>query len=343
MDRKHASRFATVVLLTALGGGIAFAEPEETADAAWRRGHSLLKAGRVHEACQAFEASERIEPSTVTKIDLATCYEQDGALMSASNLYRKLAGEDPKRSKSFSDKADKLEAKAPKLRFAINPRPEGLKIQVDGVAVPTTGDVRVDIGPHKIVATAPGYEGHASAAIDRPGRTVDVIIRMQPKAEAAVPLAAQEPASAPAAVREPLPATPAPAAQLPAAPPPVTTVEAAPSGGDHRRRNGLLLGAAGLGLGVGSAVMLGLASSKFSDERELCPNATCANATDLARADALLSNGKTLRGIGIGVGIGGVALLAVGTYLVLTPNKHAERISVQLTPSGGAIGYSGQF
>lgn len=348
MYRQNKRKIAKLLFVASLGAGsTALAQPAETADAAWRRGHTLLKSGRIHEACQAFEASDRIEANTVTKIDLATCYEQDGKLMSASRLYRHLAGEDPKRAKGFADKADKLEAKAPKLRFAINPRPDGLKIQVDGVDVPTTGDVRVDIGPHKVVATAPGYEGQASAAIDRPGRTVDVILRMQPKAEpiaAPKPPAAQEPAPAPATSPTPLPAAPAPAAPLPAAPPPlVTNAEAAPSHGDHRRRNGYLIGAAGLGLAAGSAVLLGLAASKFSDERDLCPNATCANATDLARADALLSNGKTMRGVGIGLGIGGVALLAVGTYLLLTPSEHADRVSIQVTSGGGAIGYSGKF
>lgn len=337
--------FATTL---ATGIGTAGAQPAETADAAMRRGQAALKAGRVPEACQAFEVSDRIEPNLDTKFALASCYEQDGKLATAARLYLRIAEDDQRaaRRKDAADKADKLQAKAPRLRFAINPRPDGLSIEVDGAKVATTGDVRVDLGPHTVVATAPGFEGKASVAIDRPGKLVDVIIRMQPTAAPApvkTPPAAQEPAPAPAASRAPLPAAPAPAESLPAAPAPVTSNETSSSGGNHRRRNGFLIGGAGLGLAVGSAVLLGLAASKFSDERDLCPNATCANAQDLARADALLSNGKTMRGIGIGLGAGGVALIAVGTYLLATSSGHTDRVSVQFTRDSGGLAYTGQF
>lgn len=341
-----------LVFATALATsvGTVGAQPAETADAAMRRGQAALKAGRVPEACLAFEVSDRIEPNLDTKFALASCYEQDGKLATAARVYLRIAEDDQRaaRRKEAADKADKLQAKTPRLRFAINPRPDGLSIEVDGVKVATTGDVRVDLGPHTVVATAPGFEGKASVAIDRPGKLVDVIIRMQPKQDAA-----PTPAPAPVAPA-PAPAAP-PVAQPAITPPPTAPIEMhtstmpAPAGeasegsGNHRRRNGFLIGGAGLGLAVGSAVLLGLASSKFSDERDLCPNATCANAQDLARANALLSNGKTMRGVGIGLGVGGVALIAVGTYLLATSSGHADHVSVQMTRDSGGLAYTGQF
>lgn len=348
---SHIKTIRQVVFATTLATGIgtAVAQPAETADAALRRGQAALKAGRVPEACQAFEVSDRVEPNLDTKFALASCYEQDGKLATAARLYLRIAEDDqrPARRKEAADKADKLQTKAPRLRFAINPRPEGLSIEVDGAKVATTGDVRVDLGPHTVVATAPGFEGKASVAIDRPGKIVDVIIRMQPKQDAAPPPAPAPVAPAPAPVAPiPQPAiTPPPASPVETQPAPMaaSTAETSEGGGNHRRRNGFLVGGAGLGLAVGSAVLMGLAASKFSDESDLCPNATCANSLDLKRADALLSNGKTMRGIGIGLGAGGVALIAVGTYLLATSGGHADHVSVQMTRDSGGLAYTGQF
>lgn len=329
--------------------GAAIAQPTETSDAAMRRGQAALKAGKIHEACQAFETSNRIEPNLDTGLSLAACYEQDGQLITAARLYEQLASEDhrPKRKQASREKAILLEAKAPRLRFAINPRPDGLTIEVDGVKVATTGDVRVDLGPHNVVAVAPGFGGHASVAIDHPGVILDVIIRMQPKVAAAPVLAATTPlptraaaalVSPPAAVPTPSPPTPPQRAAL-------TPLAGEPtaSGGNHRQRNGLLIGGAGVGLAVGSAVLFGLAASKFSAEHHLCANAKCGNEFDLARAKALLSNGKTMRAVGIGVGVGGLALIAVGTYLLATPGGHAEHVSFQVSHDGGGMAYVGQF
>src|SRR5258706_1368347 len=122
--------------------GIASAE-DEPADAALKRGQSALKAGRVHEACGAFEASDKLAATVDTELLLANCYEQDGKPMMAAKLYRSLADKDTntaRRQQSIA-KATKLEAKAPKLRFAINPMPANLVVKVDGIEVPATGDV----------------------------------------------------------------------------------------------------------------------------------------------------------------------------------------------------------
>src|SRR5262249_4671036 len=153
------------------------------------------KSGRVHDACQAFEASDHAAPSFDTEVALASCYEQDGKTVAAARLLRSLADTDQNGSRRAASiaKAAKLQARAPKLRFAIDPMPPGLKITVDGVEVQATGDVPVDLGPHDVVGTAPGYRGHASAPVDREKQILDVVLRMEPTGEATKPASAPAP------------------------------------------------------------------------------------------------------------------------------------------------------
>ncbi len=314
---------------------VAGADPDDTAAGALEHGQIALRAGRVHEACQAFEASEKLDAKIATELDLADCYEQDGKLMAAARLYRAAAEKDSNagRAKTSSEKAARLETLAPKLRFAINPRPEGLVIKVDGVEVASTGDIRVDVGPHEVTATAPGYEGHASAPVDRPHGTVDVIIRMQPRAEPApAPTPAPAPPPAPPDTTEPA-ATPAPAPRL---------TDTEPT--DHRKRYGVIAGGVGVAALIGTAVVYELSAGKFDDEHTLCPDSKCATAADLTKARSQLSDGHTLRGVAIGMGIGSGVLIVAGAYLLLAPHhKESSHVTLHVGHDDTGLAYTGSF
>ncbi|HET9988741.1 MAG TPA: hypothetical protein VFQ65_09475 [Kofleriaceae bacterium] len=317
---------ATTLLATA---GIASAD--ESAADALKRGHAAYKAGRIHEACDAYAASDKLAPSADTEMSLAGCYEQDGKPVAAAKLYRGVAAKDAGKT-SAAAKAAKLEARAPKLRFAVNQVP-GLKIMVDGVEVSPTEDVMVDTGPHEVIATAPGFTGHTSAPVDREKAIVDVIIRLEPTREPA-------PAAAPA---------PAPMAAAPAAAPmvapaqPLPDMRDEPGSPDHRKRNGIIVGAVGVAALATAGVMFAVSSSKFDDEHALCPSSQCANTDDLAKAHSLLDDGHTYRGLSIGMGIGGVVLAAAGVYLLVTPHHEESHMTVQLDHAGGSIGYTARF
>ena len=336
---SYSAKFLIAAALLA-HASLAAAGPDETADSAFKRGQAALKAGRIHDACNAFEASAKLDATIDTELSLASCYAQDGKPMTAARLYRSIAERDTNtaRRQTSIAKAAKLEANAPKLRFAINPMPRGLVIKVDGVEVPATGDVLVDQGPHEVIASAPGFEGRASAPVDRDRVILDVIIRMEPVAERR-----EEPAPEPAAPMAPAEPKAAPAKQ-PAAPT-VTAMGAESSTApvDHRRRNGLLIGAGGLALLAGAAIMFELSTDKFDQEHALCPMSRCANEMDLAQANELLSEGRTRRGVSIGMGIGSGVLLIAGTYLFLTPNKQDTRVSFQVQPGGASVGYTARF
>jgi hypothetical protein len=341
-------RFVIAILLTA-----SVASADDTAESALERGNAALKAGRIHEACEAFETSVKLDASIDTELRLASCYEQDGKPIAAARLYRSLVDKDTnaaRRQRSLA-KASKLEANAPKLRFAINPKPAGLVVKVDGIEVPPNDDVLVDQGPHDVIATAPGFAGRASAPVDRDRVIIDVIIRMEP-VEASKPMTpAPKPMTSKPLASTSKPMVPAPQSVTPRERPAGAQSSSAMTASapmrepstNHRKRNGIILGAGGLAVIAGAAVMFSLSVDKFDDEHALCPMSRCANNDDLAKAESLLSDARTLRGVSYGMGIGGLALIAAGTYLFLTPSKEDARVSVQLRPGGAGIGYTTRF
>jgi hypothetical protein len=117
-------------------------------------------------------------------------------------------------------------------------------------------------------------------------------------------------------------------------------VEPAP---DHRKRNGIIVGAVGVAALATAGVMFAVSSSKFDDEHALCPNSMCANTDDLGKAHSLLDDGHLYRGLSIGMGIGGVVLAAAGVYLLVTPHRAESHMTVQLDHTGGSIGYTARF
>jgi hypothetical protein len=325
-----------ILLVTLLAyAPLASADPGETAEAAAARGRAALTAGHIHEACDAFAASDQLAASADTEVHLAACYAQDGRPASAARMYRSAADKDSSaaRRKSSLAKAEKLEARAPRLHFTLRPDPAGVILRVDGAEVPADQDALVDTGPHEVVATAPGYEGHASAPVDREGTTLQVIVQLNPTAEVAAPPA---PAVAPAA-------PPAPAvAHAPMREPAARPLMDAPAP-NHRKRNGIILGAAGLGVLAGAAIAYEAGSNKFDDAAKLCPGQMCASDDDLMKGHSLLSDGRTLRQVSIGMGIGSAVLLAAGGYLLMTGHHEEAHVAVQVDHTGAGIAYTARF
>jgi hypothetical protein len=328
-----------LIIIAGLVGPAGMAHADDAATS-FARGKAALKAKKIHEACEAFAASEQAKAAVETELALAGCLEQDGKLVAAANMYRTAAANDSnaKRKQTSSDKASKLSARAPKLRFAINPRPDDILIKVDGVAVPTVGDVMVDLGPHEVVATAAGYEGHASAPVDREGQILDVILRMEATAPAPAPEKDPAIAAEPASPAAPAAAPMAEPEQADAMPMPA---EHAPS---HRRRNGLIVGGVGVAAAIGAAVFFKVGSNKLDDQHELCPDKLCGSQADADKANSLRDDGRRYRGIGIGMGIGGVVLIAAGAVLFATaPSDSESPVALKVDRDGGVLSYSFGF
>ena len=155
------------VMFTALLASSAIARAD--GDAEYKHGQAAMKAGRVHEACDAFAASDKTDPNADTELALAACYEQDGKPVAAARLYRGLAEKDAntERRKTSSEKVVVLEAKAAKLRILPSRRPDGLVIKVDGVQVPNTRTPEPTSTESAATYTCPM---HPEVRSDKPGK-----------------------------------------------------------------------------------------------------------------------------------------------------------------------------
>ncbi len=152
----------TVLVLSMLAG-VASADP--AAEALFREGRELAKAGKLDDACDRFARSEAIEPKVGTALNLGDCREHQHLLADAWEAFvaaQSLASRDrDDRGVEAARRAAALEPKLAHLRITARARPPGLAIARDGkplaIAVLDT-EIPVDPGSYVISATAPGYK-----------------------------------------------------------------------------------------------------------------------------------------------------------------------------------------
>lgn len=80
----------TIMLVLVMTARASAQTPE--AEVLFREGKRLLEEGEIKEACEKFEASERIAPENGTELNLADCWERIGRTASAWAMFVKAAG-----------------------------------------------------------------------------------------------------------------------------------------------------------------------------------------------------------------------------------------------------------
>ena len=299
------------------------AAPAPTADTLFQEGRSLYEAGDFDAACAKLAESERVEPSVGTLGLLASCHEQQGRLATAWREYLETAelaarmADD--RGAYALDRAAALEPRVPRLQVHVAQPPQGLEVSRDGVplgAAELNVDVRLDPGPVRVVARAPGRREFTSTTTLQAG--VRTIIEVPDLA----PLVAPPPP-------KPHPVTPAPAAAAPD-----------PHGAGPRVPLAIAAGVVGLaGIGVGTG--FGLAAIDTNAEsvevHDTCAGAACAEGRRL-REQAQQS--ATISTIAFGAGIAG---LAVGAVLLLTGREgHGDRKTTASAAPGAWVDVDGR-
>jgi hypothetical protein len=349
--------------LAALGTPAA-AQPSGQAAAAtaqFDKGRALLKDKRYAEACAAFEQSQKLDPQWGTLFNLAACYAQSGKLASAWAAYRELAQRDTNagRRKESARRAKALDKRLPRLAIKAADAPVGLVVTLDGADV--TGlvgtDSPIDLGPHKIHASAPNHKDFdAATTITDEARTAVVAIALEPAAEPAHAPARSAPVAIrpspvairqePAARRDPVGKEPPAPVEAPAAG--VAAVDAAPR--SRRRTYGVIVAAGGGALVVTGLVFARLASSKWSDAKALCgDDLMCDTNSDLAAGNQLVSDARSQATLSTAFVIGGAAAIGVGAYLFLTApsgagaTSTALRITPGASPEGLSLTVAGRF
>lgn len=324
----------------ALAGGHAHAQ-SAAAEALFQEGRALIKQGKLQAGCDKLEASEKLESSVGTLLNLGDCREKLGKPASAWAAFRKAealakrGGNDKLREQEARRRAAKLEPDLARITVQVGPSSKriGLVIKRNGEVVDPAlwGEaIVVDPGEHVLVAEAPGHEPWRSeVSIGKGGRRWVVVPSLELIAEPAKPApptAVTPPAPAPERVAEPVPA-------------PSTTPRAEIVQPTWSAARGIAVGLAVLGAGaIGTGIYFGDRANDLEDRSDaICPTRVCDDPeglrlNDRAQDNALRANVLFAAG-GAAVAIGAVMWL-VGKpdeTTVITPAISDTHVGASLT------------
>ncbi len=285
------------------------------AETLFREGKKLIKEGKLAEGCDKLDASDRIEPSVGTELNLGDCREKNNQLASAWAAFLKAAsnakkaGNDKGREKEARARATKLEHRLSYLTISVPDanRVEGLTISRNGVPVDSalwnTG-VPVDAGTYEITGQAPGHEAWTTS-VKIVGEADEQSVEV-PRFKSLEDLVPKEddkppPDEDPDVVTDP----------------DVIVRDGGGSPGMFTTKRKIAAGVGVVGLlGIAGSVMFGLQAKDLQSQAdEICPEAACNDqmAIDLnedAQGKALLSN--VFLGVGVAAVAGAVVLWFLG-------------------------------
>lgn len=142
------------------------AEDRALATQLFNEGKSLMADEQIHQACEKFKESHRLDPSGGTILNLALCHEKEGLIASAWTEFaeaKSLANRDGRadRAKAADEHIRSLEPRLSTLTVAVpdDARIPGLTILRDETPLgPVTWStpMAIDGGDHAIVVSAPG-------------------------------------------------------------------------------------------------------------------------------------------------------------------------------------------
>jgi hypothetical protein len=318
-------RSATSIALVVLLAGHAARADAALAEALDNDGKAMMAAGKVAQACEAFEASYRAAPSAGALIHLAHCRKLNGQLASSWRAYKAALAraQNPDKRRLAAASAAALEAQLSYLTVLVSDdsRLAGLTLTWNGQPLDRSSWNRplpVDGGDFVIAGHAPGYDDWqtvAHVAVERARVSVDVPRLKQ------LPLPGPQVTMLPASGQAP--ATTAVAH-------PTTLSIATDAGRPGRPKLVIALAIAGV-VGVGAGVGLELESRSIENQaNKACPGTMCGNqhAVDLnaeARRDAIVAI--------IGFAVGGAAIAGASLLWFVAP---APRQTTAVVPVLGA-------
>jgi hypothetical protein len=307
----------STIIAVAITAGPAHAESAD-AEALFNEGNQLIAAGKVAQACEAFEASNRAESRAGTLLHLGACREQNHQLASAWSAYKDALtrARDPNKRTLAAARVAAIEPRLSYLTVSVpaQSRLEGLTVVRNSASFdPSVWNraLPVDGGEYVIVGRAPGrrdWQTTAHVAVERDQIRVEV-----PRLDPISP--------------------PAPRS---------------PSGGLTVRRE-IAIGAAGASLiGVAATVVLGLAAradkddafQRCPDSSMPCPQARQANALiDAGRERALEAN------LALGAAAASLATAAVLWFTGAPSTETSGRVSIvpSLKPGESGIVLTRRF
>ena len=338
----------TIVRFIAVACVLAVAAPARAqsveAEVLFRDGKKLIKDGKLAEGCDKIEASERIESSPGTLLNLGDCREKNNQLATAWAAFRKCAASaktagDAKREAEGRRRATALEPRLSYLTINVadSSRIEGLAIARNGTAVDPAlwnQGVPVDTGVYEISGQAPGHERWSTRVqINAEGQKASVEVprfkalgELSPKPEPTPPGEHTAPTKPVATPNE-------------GEPPEQPERPAGPSMFTGTRKLAVAVGVVGVAGVVLGVVMGGKANNLEKQSDAICPTSTCDDPQALkfnsdAKSDATLAN---IGFIGGGAAIAGAAVL----WFVGAPKIAHEDVAI--VPFSNGLGLAGRF
>lgn len=290
----------------------------DTADALFQRARELKKQGRCREAIPMLIESNRIDAASGTLLMLAKCYITEGRMASARRALedakaRANVEKRPERRQQARDLLTEIEGKVSYITITLSPEAAklaGVEVRRDdevlgkatfGVPVP------VDAGPHRVSASASGFEP----------LTIDVQVGPNgDRKTVEIPLLKPSP---------PPPATPP-------APPLVVEPSATSLAGEPGRRGtwrsaGLIVGGTGVAALVVGSIFGVMAKVNHDTAKRLCPASPCGSPAGLEANSAAITDANVANAsLGIGVG-----LVATGVILYVSAPREPSAASASTT------------
>jgi hypothetical protein len=323
--RSRRTIFGLALVASALWSSVAFGQQKAAAEALFRSGREAAQRGDWVTACDRFSASNRLDSTPGTILNLAKCREELGQIASAWARYQEAAQKLPagdRRRTLALQRAEALEARLPRVTFHLDSPPAGTVIEnngdpleVDALGVP----LPVDPGKQKVVVRAP----------DREPWTVEFEVAEGEQVEKVLALGVEKPKSA----------TGGGSFDSAEAPPPDHASR--PQEGDSSARQwGYVAGGVGLvGIGVGTVAgfMTMQAWNEVDDPDNCGPNGCNQDGVTAADRGKVYSAVSTA---GFAVGLAG---LGIGTYLLfIREDGGVQRgVAVAPTPGGATIQFGG--
>jgi hypothetical protein len=282
----------------------------------FREGKRLLKQGKVAEACEKVEASERLDATFSHEFVLAECRERNGQLATASAWFVKAADRAHAtrgygaREREARRRIAKLEPRIGHLQIVVDNLVEDLVIsRDDAVLEPEAWNRRVAIDPgtYKISAQAPGHRSWSTdVEVAGDDQTVEV-----PELELDAEAAPEQP--------EPSERAP-PTAEKPHAPADQPAPDQPPQT-SGKRKLAIVIGGVGLIAGVA-----GVAYDVRANQQPADPGA--GTSQTIAK---------------IAIGTGGAALLSAVVLWAIGGSPATPSVSAAMVPGGATIVVGGRF
>lgn len=317
--RSSASAFLLVLVSSASARA---QSPAAQAEVLFRQGRDLMTANKYAEACNAFEASEKLDPAVTTQLNLAECRVKNGQLATALAAFSDAekaarAADNQQLAQVAANHAAQLSARLSKLTLHVAKPTPGLAITRDGAPVdPATWNVPlpIDGGTYKLAAHAPGHADWTTTITVKPeGDAQTVEVPALGETNAAQSGVATPPQPQPEPHEEP--ATPHASRMLPIA------------------------------LTAGSAVLLAGALGFELWGDSTIDDANAAAKTDYNHALDLWHSANTKRYVAEGMLGAGLAAGGVAVYFWLRHDDHAERSALApiVTRDAGGVAWFGSW